>query len=253
MNDQHQIHDDERFLTPFITATRKSVAPEAISDAAERMRQRLPQAPARRAPRKQPRFAMLAVFIAGLAASLPFMIPGGTGIAFADIQQWFNNYETLSVHTQIKMNDNVMVDVKALASIDGNARIEQAGNVFIVNAGNETFTTLLPGQRFMTQDIAMDTGSNEGLDWVEKLSDFRGEAMLIDDLRIIDGQSAIGHRLVIDGVDLTLWSDATTDQPILLEGELPGGLQLETRFEFNLALTPDLFVVPNGYTPLSEG
>ena len=72
----------------------------------------------------------------------------------------------------------------------------------------------------------------------------------LDTLERFEGREALGHRLQIDGIDLTLWSDALDNQPLLLEGLLPGGLQMRTTFAFNIDLAPWLFELPPGYSPV---
>ena len=244
--------DDTAFLDPFVAAAYAASDTPGLTAAADRFRNALP-APA--APRRRfwavPRFATLAILITSLAISVPMMIPGGSGTAFAQVQQWFTSYRTLDVTTRIASGDAVVVDVRARVDAIGNVRIDQTGVTQIVDAAGGTFTTLLPGDRYMQQPISGVTGGDAGLEWVDKLAAFRGEAVPLAVTRMIENRPATGHRLVIDQVDLVLWSDVTDSRPLLLEGTLPGGLELTTTFDFDVPLSPTLYRIPDGYLPVT--
>ncbi len=247
MNDTTHNTDDDRFLDSFVTAARQDVDDADVAEAARRFRERLPEKKPQRSRFWQPRFATAAVLVTGLALSLQLFVPGGSGNAFADVQEWFLNYRTLETRTVISLEDEPLVTVQVQATANGHVRIEQANIVSILNAENRTFATLMPGNRYFEQPVDTAPEAEDSLEWVEKLGEFRGEAERLEDARLIDGQTAVGHRLKIDDIDLVLWSNSDNDAPILLEGALPGGLQLESRFAFNVALEPDLFQVPEGY------
>lgn len=242
-----QKDQDERLLEPFIEAVRQSVDDAALSMAAKRLRERLPKTKAGRAVGWLPRFATAAAVLTGIAITLPLMLPSGN--AFAAVQEWFANYRTLEVRTVLSMSDQVIVEVKAQATADGDAHIEQAGIVHVLNAKAGTFTTLMPNNQYFQQPIQASRATGDNLEWVEKLAAFRGDAVKISESRIIDGRASTGHQLTIDGTNLVLWSDAENDAPILLEGTLPGGMSLQSHFAFNVTLAPDLFDIPEGFQP----
>ncbi len=251
MNDT--IHnDDERFLATFIEPARAAANHPELGAAAERVRERLPEVSEPRARRWVPQFATLALMITGLTVMLPLFLDGGGGTAFAQVQQWFSSYQTIDVHTRILQDDAVLVDVRAQATATGDVRVEQPGATHIIRGSEGTFTTLLPGQSFMRVPIDGTEQTGESLAWLDRLAAFRGEAVVLDEMRIVSGRQAIGHRLVIDGTDLTLWSAALDNQPLLLEGELPGGLQLRTTFEFNVDLPQWIFEVPPGFSQIED-
>ncbi|MDJ0919113.1 MAG: hypothetical protein QNJ05_15245 [Woeseiaceae bacterium] len=252
MNNTTHSNEDERFLEPFVASARNDADDEAVAQAAERMRQRLPAVPERRFSTWSPRFATAAALIAGLAVTLSLFVPGGSGTAFADVQAWFSSYRTLDVRTTLTFGDQEMVNIRVQTNADGDTRIEQSGVVQILSVSNGTFTTLLPGNRYFEQAIELYRESDRNLEWVEKLRAFRGEAAVLSETRVIDGQEVNGHRLVIDDINLTLWSQLDTHQPVLLEGELPGGLQLETRFLFDVSLASQLFEVPAGFERVTQ-
>ena len=249
MNDTMH-NDDERFLSAFIEPARESANHPELNAAAERLRADLPAASTSRSRRWLPQFATVAVMITGLAIALPMMLPGGGGNAFAQVQQWFSSYDTVDVRTRILRDEAVIVDVRVQATAAGDVRIEQPGATHVIKAFENTFTTLLPGNKFMRLPIEGTEQVNASTEWLDKLRTFRGEAVPLDEIRIVGGRQAVGHRLVIDGTDLTLWSDSVDSRPLLLEGDLPGGLQLETTFEFNLDLAPWIFEVPPGFSPV---
>ncbi len=247
MNDIIHRNEDERFLEPFVACARKASDDEAVAQAAERMRERLPVVPKRGFLGWSPRFATAAVLITGLAVTLNLFVPGGGGSAFADVQAWFSSYRTLDVETTLTFGDREMASIRVRTTANGDSRIEQSGVVHILSVSDSTFTTLLPRNRYFEQPIELYRDSDSNLQWVEKLRAFRGEAAVLSEARVVDGQKVVGHSLVIDEINLTLWSEPNTNRPVLLQGELPGGLQLETRFDFDVALAPQLFEVPAGF------
>lgn len=249
MNDTIR-NDDERFLATFIEPARDAANHAELGAAAARLRGRLPAVSETRTRRWVPQLATLALMITGLTILLPLVVPGGSGTAFAQVQQWFASYDTVDVRTRIFRDEAVLVDVRARATAAGDVRIEQPGVTHIIRVSESTFTTLLPGQRFMRMPFEGTEQTSESMAWLDKLAAFRGEAVALDEMRIVSGRQANGHRLVIDGTDLTLWSDALDSQPLLLEGALPGGLRLQTTFEFNLDLAPWIFEVPPGFSPV---
>ncbi|MEM7612056.1 MAG: hypothetical protein AAF270_10275 [Pseudomonadota bacterium] len=251
MTESTRMNEEERVLQPFIAAVRDTAEHADISAAAARLRAKLPNETTAAPSRGWvPRFATMAAVVAVVATSLPFMLPGGAGTAFANVQAWFASYDTLEVRTSMTFGDQVMMDMRVRTTARGDVRIEQAGATQIINAETQTFTMLLPEQRYTRQPIAVAAARNQGLEWVEELAAFRGDAVRLDAPRTISGVAAIGHRLVIDGVDLTLWSRADNDQPLLLEGDLPGGLSMRTQFDFDVPMPLSLFDIPAGYSPL---
>jgi len=247
MNHATNSNGDERFLDSCIASARAASDGETIAQAAARFRQTLPRVEEPRARRFSPRFAAAAAVIAGLALTLNLFAPDGSGTAFADVQAWFSQFRTLDVQTSISLGADELVRVRARSNARGDTRIEQSGIVQILNVERSTFSTLLPGDRYFDQPIDLFQGGDDNLEWVEKLRMFKGEAVALPDMRVIDGQTVAGHRLLMDGVDLTLWSNIDNSQPVLLEGELPGGLSLETRFLFDAPLEAQLFDIPTGF------
>ena len=71
----------------------------------------------------------------------------------------------------------------------------------------------------------------------------------------VDGREVIGYRvnLTASNTELTIWGDPETGMPIVAEmklGMLPAATVTLTDFEFDVALSEDLFDtnVPNGYS-----
>lgn len=246
-------HDDEKLLARFIEPARAADESPDVSAAVDRFRARLPETAPQRSGWRLPRFAALAAMLTGIVILGPLWFASGGGTAFAQVQQWFSSYSTLDVRTRIASGDDVLVDVRARATAAGDARVEQSGIVHIVDASAGTFTTLLPGDRYVQQPIAARAERDDSMVWVDKLAVFKGEAVPLDETRTIAGRQAMGHRLAIDDVDLTLWSDLVDHRPLLLEGDLPGGLRMQTTFEIDVPLSPQLFEVPAGLERVPEG
>ena len=256
MNEHISQDPNDAVLAPFVEACRTAVTQNDIDEATRRLRARLPQTKPAQQRSWRPKLAAAALMLTGLAVTLPLILPGGSGSAFADVQQWFQSFQTLSVRTQIRTADSPLVDIQTFATNDGNVRIEQAGSVHIITAGTGTFSTLLPERRYFSKPIAvqnMDSdASSDGLKWVNELRDFQGDAVLLEETRHQHGRLLVGHQLVIDATDLTLWSDSATNQPVSLQGQLPGGLTLNTEFTFNTEFDPAMFDIPPGYQAITD-
>lgn len=245
-------HDDrhEAFLAPFVAAARDNVPQTELAAAAERLRSRLPAVP--RASRSRLlRYATAALVLTAVLFGGQQMLPGNGGSAFAQVQEWFENFRTMSVVTSIRSGDKEVVNVHVRARADGTVRIEQAGIVNILDPAADAMYTLMPGRRYFTQPLNGAAAEPGALEWFEDIRKFRGAATRIDETRVLDGERAEGFRLHIRDTDLTLWAAADSHRPLLLEGALPGGLDMTSTLHFDVTLDASLFRVPPDYEPVS--
>lgn len=249
-NQIHDIKDDsEEFLAPFIGAARDDISADVYTQAADRIRARVP-APAVGDRRGKSMFgfgtAAAAMLVMVLLVGQTFM-PGNGATAFAAVQKWFSDFRTVHVSTTISSGAAVVVNVEVWALANGTVRIEQAGMVQILDSDAATFYTLLPDQQYFSLALPANPTKPQALDWFEDIRKFQGEATLLQDSRLVSGIEAQGYQLQADGVDLTLWADPVSHRPLLLEGALPGGLQMISRLDFDADMSADLFEVPAGY------
>lgn len=255
MNTHDQIHevqdDSAEFLAAYVAAARNDVPEDVYSQAANRLRARVPESEVG-AQRNKKLFrigaaaAMLAVV---LLVGQTFM-PGNGATAFAAVQKWFSDFRNVHVSTTISSGESVVVNVEVWALANGTVRIEQTGIVQILDSDAARFYTLLPNQQYFAQELAAKPKKPQGLDWFEDVREFQGEATLIQESRLVSGINARGFQLQTDGIDLTLWTDPVSHRPLLLEGALPGGLQMISKLDFDADISAELFEVPAGYRPV---
>ena len=145
--------------------------------------------------------------------------------------------------------------VQAWSERFGSTRVEVDAIVHILDAKNGLMHTLLQGNRVMTMPIdAMpaEQGTQDSLEWLQKLRDFQGQAELIDEQRVIQGEDTVGYRLTLDAMAFTLWAVEQDNRPVLLEGTLPGGMTLRSEMVFDQTFTDDLFEVPADALPINQ-
>ncbi len=236
-----------------IDAARTDCSPEDIDHAAKRFQENLP-APRPASPLMGPlRWAGAALALVAAVGIVPFMVPG-TGTAFASVQEWFRNFETVRMDMAIQSQGAMVTEITVLAKASGYARIETGPVTHIVDPESATMTTLLPGGQGMRMAIPADTGwdsaldagagDNEALAWFAELRDFQGIAQPLNEVRTIDGLPCRGYQLEVDATRVTLWADVDTNQPVRLEAQIADGMTLQVAYRFNEALAAELFAVP---------
>lgn len=238
----------EDFLAPFVAAARNDLHQESLAAAAERIRDNLPQPQTAAAGG----FGWLRLGAGALALTLALALgqlvaPGNSGSAFAEVQHWFANFRTVHVQTTITSANQPIVNLDVWALADGSVRIEQSGIVHVLDPAGRAMYTLLPGKRYFRLPLADAQSQPQELEWFEDIREFKGEADRLDAVREIDGVSAVAYRLQTDDTRLTLWADPVSHRPLLLEGSLPGGLNMQSTLQFDIDLQPGLFEVPPDY------
>lgn len=248
-NQMREMKDNsEEYLAPFIDAARGDVSAGAYSGAADRLRSRIPEPESSTRPGKNVfRFGTAAAMLALVLLVGQSFMPGNGSTAFAAVQKWFSDFQNVHVSTTISSGDSVVVNVEVWALASGTVRIEQSGMVQILDSSAATFYMLLPGQRYLAQSLPANPEQPQALDWFEDIREFQGEAILLQENRLVSGINAQGFRLQADDVDLTLWTDPVSHRPLLLEGALPGGLQMISTLDFDTDMQAKLFEVPQGY------
>lgn len=245
--------DSDKFLAPFIEAARDDVSADSCSQAADRLRARIPkpQTGTRQGIRLF-RFSSAAAMLALVLLLGQTFMPGNGSSAFAAVQKWFSDFRNVHVTTSISSGDSVVVNVEVWALANGTVRIEQSGMVQILDSDAATFYMLLPDQRYFAQPLPTNPEKPQALDWFKDIREFQGEATMLQQSRVVAGIVAKGYQLQIDDVDLTLWADPVSHRPLLLEGALPGGLQMISTLDFDSEMAAELFEVPGSYQQLES-
>ena len=238
-------------LEDYVSAIRDQIDATEISAAAKQLRERWPTMAADR-ERTFPRLAWVAGLVAAVAVViLPMFSPVGGGVAFAQVQRWFEDYESLRLTMTTEQGGATVSRMEVLSSASGKTRVETQGATLIIDAVNGEIITLLSGSRYVTQPIeTMRAGSAKSFEWLQDIRRFEGVAEPLADSRVIGHELATGFHLSVSGVDTTLWVNATDGRPIELELDLEGDVRMLGRFEFDAALPDDAFAVPSDYVPM---
>lgn len=214
---------------------------EAPSTAASAAQERLM---ARMQSTKRPArlFARRWLALAGTAAIalvITFMGPmlSGGGVAFAAVQNRFSHFDNLvmtisqSFKGQPIQSSEIIVNAQGITRTNVGQHLsiivdpKQGRVLTLLHDSHEAMLTLIPKSQPQAQSE---------LKWLQELRDFKGEATLLPNKRIIDGHSAQGWALNIQGLKMEIWADANG---LPLEMRQEGGTEMliDYRFKFDQA------------------
>jgi hypothetical protein len=241
-------HTADDFLDLYVAAARQQFDAAEVDRAAESFRQKLPRARGggRRTMRWLSLVAASVVFAAVTAVSL--FLPGQTGSAFAQAQQWFSTFRTLRIETTAQMGQETVSQVTFWLNATGDLRIEAAGATTIVRTDTDTIYVVLPDGQALAQSIPPEAG--ESIDWLEEIRSFQGQADLLDESRLLDDISAIGYGLTAGSTTFEVWVDPFDGRPLLIEAETPAGATVRHVLNFDVPLPVSAFAVPDGVQPV---
>jgi hypothetical protein len=74
--------------------------------------------------------------------------------------------------------------------------------------------------------------NQQPLSWLEELRNFKGEATQLPNKRMIDGHSAQGWALNLQGIKMEIWADAN-GLPLQMRQEGGAQLLIDYRFKFD--------------------
>lgn len=246
-------HND--VLDPLIAAVREEPSRQEVDAAVGRFRARLPRQTVSR-PARLIRWvgaatAAMLVIIVG-----PQLVPGDNGTAFAEVQAWFENYETVHVRTETHQHEAVLTEMNIWVTADGDMRLESGPIVQIFDPEAGVIHILLPGEQVMTVEAGGEALEGEAMRsevmaWLEEIREFQGQAQPLADTRSIQGVEAIGYRLDIDQTNMVLWAESATNRPLLMEVMLPGDAIMRSHIQFDQPLPENAFSVPAQYEPVT--
>lgn len=241
-------NDNHAFLDHYIDAARE-VDDAALSAAVTNFRASLPEA--RPARRGIPAWLRLggAVALLVLAVSIvPTFLPKQSGgQAFALVQAWFEDYQTMQVDITMMMGDARISEVRVWSRANGATRVEVQPVVHIIDPESKVMHTILNGNQVMTRELGIAAGTLPGdghLEWLQELREFQGVATVLEQPLQVDGIDAMGWQLNLEGQSYTLWVDPADNRPLLMEAELPGGMFMIVVFSFNEVFSAELFQPP---------
>lgn len=186
------------------------------------------------------------------------VLPGnGNGHAFAAVQRHLADFQALRMRIdQPGAHGSAGQSVQVAMLRSGQVRVDVEGEVSVVVdpvAGQAL--TLLHGSRQALQfpvPLQDLLGELDPMAWISEIRDYQGLADRLPEPRVIDGRTAWGWALEVDGTRVLLWA---TEEGLPLELTVDGQALVDIGFEFDPegGLDPALFsmAVPAGYTMLS--
>lgn len=244
MKSTHSQSVDE-FLDTYIEAARHQFDSAEVENVAERLRERLPRRAHVRS-RASLRWLTLAA-----AASVAFavvtavsLLPGQSGSAFAQAQQWFSSFHTLHIETTVQIGQETVNTMDFWLNDAGDLRIEAAEATTIVRASTDTVYIEMPDGQVVAQSIPPAAAIDEATDWLEEIRSFQGQADILAESRFVDGISATGYGLTIGSTTFVLWVDPFDGRPLLVEATTPEGTLVRHALSFDGPLPTGAFDVP---------
>lgn len=241
----------EQRLDDVTRAAREQFSDAELDAATARFKKSLPAAAAAAPFRGLPRWLKLSGAMAALVltvTSLSLLLPGNrSGSAFAQAQAWFERYDTLQLVLTARRGQQELYRMTVWHERGGSARIDIPPISQLVDLVRGELIIVMPGGQVMRQDLPgtnRELGGREELAWLDELRAFRGQAELLPEQQMLDGIAADGWRLELSGMQQTLWVDPADQRPLRLDGQLGGGVSMESVFTFDQALPEDVFSLP---------
>lgn len=185
-------------------------------------------------------------------------LPGSMGsVAFADVQRYFNQFDTMIVHLSTTMGGEPISETTVQLDADNRTRLDSGDTfTFVIDPDREQMLQLFHGQKLAVR-VPLEgrqTGREAArLEWLDDLRTYQGTAQRLETTRTIAGRVATGFALQTGGLDMILWA-ADDGEPLQLEMlpadfAGPQGIEIRVDFSFDRPLDPRIFSleVPAGY------
>jgi len=197
-----------------------------------------------------------------LLIPLMLLLPGSNGgVAFAEVQSFFSDFQTMRARMTTQMNGNTVLEMDI--EVDGQRRTRlDSGDDFslIIDPNQQAMLQLFHRHQHAVRVPLQGEGRAtpaQHLDWLARLREYQGRARLIDEVRTIDGIEVFGFRLTDQAVDMTLWASQQA-RPVLLEmnaGPEAAAATTQIQFSFDQPVNPERFslTVPEGYAVHAGG
>lgn len=187
--------------------------------------------------------------------------PTGPKPVFADVQRYFNDFDTLYAELQFEVMGNQAWAMKIYVEQGGRSRIDMEHEVsYIVDPGKGEMLILMHRSATAQQTplLATDAGATrKELEWLDRIRDFQGEAERLPQ-ELVRGRLADGYLLEQNGHDLTVWADAEDGMPLLLTGQFGAGavgqMNMTINIDFERIVDSKVFdtELPAGYRWLGD-
>ncbi|GJM11382.1 MAG: hypothetical protein DHS20C11_36580 [Lysobacteraceae bacterium] len=194
-----------------------------------------------------------------IVAVLMLLVGGPTGpkSAFAEVQRYFEEFETLFAHSRIEAMGSTVWEMEVYVDRDGRSRIDMRNETtYVVDPTAGTMTIYWHQQRIASQTELYNKGEQspaQAMDWLDKIRNFQGQARRLPE-RLVRGQPAVGYELDQNGHVLTVWASVDDGRPLQLTGSFgaveQGAMGMTVDFEFDQPVDPGLFdttQLPEGY------
>lgn len=203
-----------------------------------------------------------AAALALLLVPVLLMMPGTNGsVAFAEVQSYFTDFQTMKARLTTQMNGNTVLEMDIEVDERDRARLD-AGDAFtfIIDPNRQVMLQLFhQPRRAVRVPLDGEEGpdqTSEALDWLAQIREYQGQSRLTDEVRTIDGADVYGFRLTDQSIDMTLWA-TESGRPVLLEmatGPEAASAITRIEFEFDQPIEQGRFdlTVPRGYSATAE-
>lgn len=186
------------------------------------------------------------------AVVVVFVMPFGStpALAFSTVQEHFRDFRTLRFDMVQRVPGQDDVVTRVATTRDGRSRTDIGKDISVIaNIPEGRVITLIhAGKMAMEIPLGAHPARDDSLDVVEDIRKFQGVAQRLPGSRTIDGRRAVGWRLEIEQMEISLWA---TEEGLPLEMQMKGAAEMrfDFHFEFDTALPAELFstAIPVGY------
>jgi len=193
-----------------------------------------------------------AAVAAVLLPALLWMPGPGSALAFAEVQRYFTDFETLTTRMTTRVGGKAIVEMTIRIDERDRVRLDSGnGFSYVIDPNKSMMLQLFHDQKQALLVPLAERGPDaggDGLDWLADIREFKGQAELLEETAVVQGQEAFGFRLEAGGLDMTLWA-AESGKPLSLQMAGPAGLETRLSFEFDRPLDQEVFAlaVPADY------
>jgi hypothetical protein len=241
-------------LAPFVAALRDGEVPASAADGAnarlaERMSHVRPVSPRARRATLWLGAAGFATLLAAVVLPALLMRPS---TAFAQVQQHFRDFSTLTMRLDTKVTDDMTMTTMVRVDKAGNVRVDVDKTLSVIINAERGETVQLLHDAKMASVRALARGEitrDDSLDWLDDLRKFQGTATQLEETREYDGRLTHGYRVKLDAMDITLWADAD-GMPLAMDLSQGDVATQAFRFTFDAPMAADTFAttIPAGYS-----
>jgi len=187
--------------------------------------------------------------------------PGSQPLLLASVIEEINLLEGYRAHMTLGVMGTTSFEMDLACREPDRTRLDMGSGIsMIIDRGVGEMLTLDHNRKigFYTEvDAETPAESLHRQDWLDRVRSYQGRADEILEVTEINGRSATGFVLRVEGYMLTLWADNETELPLrLILGPGESGVDLDMTMDFTYGELPDpsLFELslPVGYSEVEE-